>query len=1058
MIGYHHSLLGYTLVTIGVILMLGFTFKLNRERLTFLGVVLVACGIAILYICIYAVTSSDALAQRLENILIIFFSTIALIYLYIKARNVNHYIDRLIVKTSFIVVWFIEFMYIVSAVLSPLSIFFDLIYQRSTANSLYFFLTFMIAAIFLYKTIKKMKLESLTELTSVLLTILSGYFYLMILRAEEFGFMQNKVNLFYIGTVLSITLSYISITIFRSTGNTQNSNYRLDRNMYLDTINKIKGMDNRNIRVFISSTFRDIQEERDELVKKVFPRIRKICENKGVTFNEVDLRWGITDEEKNEEKVLKICFDEINRSKPYFIGILGERYGWIPDKIPENVKQNIAGLEGTSVTEMEIQYGVLKSTSEVRNAFFYLRSPKYVESLCDEEKKHYVECPDEDIKRNLGIEEAQKWVLTRKNKLNKLKDAIRQSHFTVHENYESIEEFGRLVFSDFDKAIKEIADNKILDIFPFNEVWLNELFLRRKISNFTSRDNYAKQAFGLLDINRVIVITGEEGIGKSTFMAKLALLIRGENKDALAIFNFAEASERSKNARNMLMRFLYEMKYFYAFSEDIPNQQSEQINTFKKWIKKMKDKQKCFFIIDAINYIQYWDEFQNLVLNSIDIPQNVTFIVSTSQHDEININQDYSTLSIGGLSINEKRKFIEDMLGFYGKKLSETYIEYIASNSQTSNSLYLKNIIEQLRQYGEYFTLDSYINECLEKKTNRELYNFILERYERDYFYNKINITSSILSMIYCSRNGLKEDEILELAIPGQRLPYLYWSYLYLALQEQIINNDGNFYFVHESFMKVVYDRYIRNEQIEKEMHQYLIKHYDKRDLSENVVINLSYHMLKAHELEKLYEKLCDMDFLKLIWNVSQMDTVLYLTKVEEALNIDIIQMYKAVYENTEKQEIDTILMFARLSTYLSHHEESFKLYEYLLKKIKRALNVEDMLNISIEYAGALTAQENYDKAISVLFGVEANLSSMLRSSIFLIREDKYRIKNIAQFCYFNEAVLLLKLKKYDKALSILKMCINYCFELNRNDDLNEAIWLREQILQEKLLSEHMTQ
>jgi hypothetical protein len=29
-------------------------------------------------------------------------------------------------------------------------------------------------------------------------------------------------------------------------------------------------------------------------------------------------------------KVLPICQDEIEISRPYFIGMLGERYGWIP--------------------------------------------------------------------------------------------------------------------------------------------------------------------------------------------------------------------------------------------------------------------------------------------------------------------------------------------------------------------------------------------------------------------------------------------------------------------------------------------------------------------------------------------------------------------------------------------------------------------------------------------------------------------------------------------------------------------------------------------------------
>ena len=83
--------------------------------------------------------------------------------------------------------------------------------------------------------------------------------------------------------------------------------------------------DARAIRVFVSSTFRDMQDEREELIKRVFPAIRRLCEQRGVAFSEVDLRWGVTDEQKAEGAVLPICLAEIDRSRPYFIGLLGER-------------------------------------------------------------------------------------------------------------------------------------------------------------------------------------------------------------------------------------------------------------------------------------------------------------------------------------------------------------------------------------------------------------------------------------------------------------------------------------------------------------------------------------------------------------------------------------------------------------------------------------------------------------------------------------------------------------------------------------------------------------
>src|SRR5689334_2215322 len=85
------------------------------------------------------------------------------------------------------------------------------------------------------------------------------------------------------------------------------------------------------LRVFISSTFRDLQEEREHLVKKVFPEIRALCRERGITFTEVDLRWGLTEEQSMLGMVIRTCLEEVDKCRPYFIGLLGSRYGWVPE-------------------------------------------------------------------------------------------------------------------------------------------------------------------------------------------------------------------------------------------------------------------------------------------------------------------------------------------------------------------------------------------------------------------------------------------------------------------------------------------------------------------------------------------------------------------------------------------------------------------------------------------------------------------------------------------------------------------------------------------------------
>lgn len=45
------------------------------------------------------------------------------------------------------------------------------------------------------------------------------------------------------------------------------------------------------IRIFVSSTFKDFHEEREVLVKEVFPDLRLWCEQRKLRLVECDLRW-----------------------------------------------------------------------------------------------------------------------------------------------------------------------------------------------------------------------------------------------------------------------------------------------------------------------------------------------------------------------------------------------------------------------------------------------------------------------------------------------------------------------------------------------------------------------------------------------------------------------------------------------------------------------------------------------------------------------------------------------------------------------------------------------
>lgn len=139
---------------------------------------------------------------------------------------------------------------------------------------------------------------------------------------------------------------------------------------------------NVEIRIFLSSTFCDLQEERSVIVNKVAAALNKRYNDKGIKIIIVDLRWGVTDEAARDGKVIEICLGEIQKSRPYFAAIIGGRYGWQPTedeirrnkslcRLYPNVLEDVK--DECSITEMEIQYAFLKDNLPERQCIFFFK-------------------------------------------------------------------------------------------------------------------------------------------------------------------------------------------------------------------------------------------------------------------------------------------------------------------------------------------------------------------------------------------------------------------------------------------------------------------------------------------------------------------------------------------------------------------------------------------------------------------------------------------------------------------------------------------------------------
>lgn len=139
-------------------------------------------------------------------------------------------------------------------------------------------------------------------------------------------------------------------------------------------------MSQRIFRIFISSTFSDYAEERTILHKSVFPKLSEIAARNGMTFEPVDLRWGIPEAAQSAHSTLDVCLEEIRRCKelspkPNFVVMLGNRYGWEPARsiIPNSEMSLLRAVANDSENEIISTYYLL-DTNQLPDSIWCLKA------------------------------------------------------------------------------------------------------------------------------------------------------------------------------------------------------------------------------------------------------------------------------------------------------------------------------------------------------------------------------------------------------------------------------------------------------------------------------------------------------------------------------------------------------------------------------------------------------------------------------------------------------------------------------------------------------------
>ena len=474
------------------------------------------------------------------------------------------------------------------------------------------------------------------------------------------------------------------------------------------------------MKIFVSSTFKDMHAERDMLQLDVFPEIEDFARDYGEELTFIDLRWGINthsmEDDQSAHKILSVCLDEIDNSKPYFIAFLGERYGWIPDKklIENAVKQKapeysyLAELE-KSVTALEIEYGALAEKGLIDHCLFYFRNPLPLEKLSPEHRALY--CSEG--------EEAQRRLETLKSKIISSGGNIK--FYSVDWDQEKncvtgLDELKKQISDDLKELIKkDFGEKKPL---PWQEKAVKEaeFFLyKQMLKRFAARSQLGEDITTEIfsGSSNLIVLKGKYGFGKSTLVAKLAADAQERNAHVLPI-----VCGLSKNTSKYLDVFR-QIAYYLENLLNLPHKEEQSFEPKRsklptaEWIEYLaklfaaadkKLTEPVVIFIDDADTLPYYHDFQFFIKRLLTgLPQNIVFVLACTDDFAVSAKLTakikYVVYELDALGPKEKELVLAKLESLYHKELPEEVKNKLLAKKESSNPLYLAMMYHRLLMF-----------------------------------------------------------------------------------------------------------------------------------------------------------------------------------------------------------------------------------------------------------------------------------------------------------------------------------------------------------------------
>jgi hypothetical protein len=404
--------------------------------------------------------------------------------------------------------------------------------------------------------------------------------------------------------------------------------------------------------IFISSTFRDMQSERDHLRNFVFPRLEEELHKRRHHLEWIDLRQGVEfgaaqTEEQRELAVLKVCLDEIKRSRPFLIVLLGDRYGWVPQSDRMEAAAREAGFQtgllGKSVTALEIEFGIFKgSTEQPHRCFFYLREPLPYDKVPNDLRAAYSEkfaTDDQAPARDKALTDL-KAALVNNAEIRPRMRSYKADWDQNKNRVSGLEAWGDDVFRDLWNELeietRQFGAALVAPSWEENERAALGEFVAQRSRDFIGREETIET---LLNIAHSPIaegavwgacVSGPPGSGKTALFAELHKNLGGDSNIVL-LSNASGATIRGSSIDSMLRRWIAELVAFLGVNNPLTkNVTVEDVDfAFASLLENASLNKRVVLLIDALNQFEPTPRAKYLTWLPKIPPANARLIATT---------------------------------------------------------------------------------------------------------------------------------------------------------------------------------------------------------------------------------------------------------------------------------------------------------------------------------------------------------------------------------------------------------------------------------------------